>query len=158
METVATTELLPLPPFRGGAIFNVSVDSPPWEGETEEDRAARVNRNVNRAQRRANEAALAMAEAQLDSQGRPRQLHRNLDDEFIHVDGHDVYKTPSANLAMAANELAWLPQTSEVAKVAAMLKAVHCQVNEIRQDQGPSYLSGTLEWGTPSKHQNKARR
>jgi len=34
METIAetTTELLPLPPFRGGAIFNVSVDSPPRNG------------------------------------------------------------------------------------------------------------------------------
>ena len=68
---------------------------------------------------------------QLDSQGRPRQLHRNLDNEFVHVDGHDVYNTPSANLAVAANELAQLPQTPEVAKVTAMLKAAHCQVNEI---------------------------
>ena len=51
METVTetTTELLPLPPFRGGAIFNVSVDSLLREGEIEEDRAARVNRNVNHA-------------------------------------------------------------------------------------------------------------
>ena len=63
---------------------------------------------------------------QLDSQGRPRQLQRNLDDEFVRVDGHDVYKTPSTNLAVAANELTWLPQTPEVAKVATMLKAVHC--------------------------------
>ena len=110
METIAetTTELLPLPPFRGGAIFNVSVDSPPWEGETEEDHATHVNRNINRAQCRANEPGLAMAEAQLDSQGRPHQLQRNLDDEFVHVDGHDVYKTPSANLAVATNGLARL--------------------------------------------------
>ena len=56
---------------------------------------------------------------QLDSQGRSRLLQRNLDDEFVRVDGHDVYKTPSANLAVAANELARLPQTPEVAKVAA---------------------------------------
>ena len=63
---------------------------------------------------------------QLNSQGRRHQLQRNLDDEFVHVDGHDVYKTPSANLAVAANELARLPQTPEVAKVAAMLKAAHC--------------------------------
>ena len=83
-----------------------------------------------------------MAEAQLDSQG--RTLQRNLDDEFVHVDGHDVYKTPSANLAMAANELAWLPQTPEVAKVTAMLKAVHCQVNEIRQEQRPSYSTTSI--------------
>ena len=65
-----------------------------------------------------------MAEAQLDSQGRP--LQRNLDDEFVRVDGHDAYKTPSANLAVATNELAQLLQTPEVAKVATMLKAVHC--------------------------------
>ena len=131
-ETVAktTTALLPLPPFRGGTIFNVSVDSPPRNGKTEEERTTRENQNVNRAQRQANEIALAMAEQQLDSQGRP--LQRNLDDEFVHVDGHDVFKTPSANLAVAANELAQLLQMPEVAKVIALLKAVHCQVNEIR--------------------------
>ena len=109
METVVemTTELLLPPPFRGGAIFNVSVDSPPQEWETEEDRATRVNRNVNCAQRRANKAALAMVEAQLDLPGRPLQC--NLDDDFFRVGGHDVYKTPSANLVVAANELARLP-------------------------------------------------
>ena len=63
---------------------------------------------------------------QLDSQGRPHQLHRNLDDEFVRVDGHDIYRTPSANLVMAANELAQLEQTPKVAKVATMLKAAHC--------------------------------
>ena len=86
---------------------------------------------TNRAQRRANGATIVLVEAarngeQLDSQGRPRPLHRNLDDKFIRVDGHDVYKTPSANLAMAANELARLEQTLEVTKVATMLKATHC--------------------------------
>ena len=83
-----------------------------------------------------------MVEAQLDSQGRPLQC--NLDDEFVYVDGHDVYKTPSANLAVVANELAQLPQTPEVAKVAAMLKAAHCSVNEIRQDQRPSYSTTSI--------------
>ena len=68
---------------------------------------------------------------QLDSQGRPHPLQRNLKDEFVRVDGHDVYKTPSANLAMAANELAWLEQMPEVTKVTKMLKVAHCQVNEI---------------------------
>ena len=78
---------------------------------------------------------------QLDSQGRPHPLQRNLKDEFVRVDGHDVYKTPSANLVVAANELAWLPQTLEVA---TMLKAAHCQVNEIRQDQRPSYSMSSI--------------
>ena len=81
---------------------------------------------------------------QLNSHGRPRPLQCNLNDEFVHVDGHDVYKTPSANLAMATNELAQLPQTSEVAKVATMLKEAHCQVNEIRQDQRPSYSTSSI--------------
>ena len=51
METVAETATMqpPFPPFRGGAIFNVSVDSPPQEEETEEDRVAHVNRNINHA-------------------------------------------------------------------------------------------------------------
>ena len=62
-----TTTQPPFLPFHAGGIFNVSVDTPSRNGETKEERAARVNRNVNRAQRRANEAALAMAEAQLDS-------------------------------------------------------------------------------------------
>ena len=65
-----------------------------------------------------------MAEQQLDSQGRP--LQRNLDKEFLRVDGHDVFKTPSANLVVAANELARLPWTPELAKVSTMLKAAHC--------------------------------
>jgi len=45
MEIVAetTTELLLPPPFHGGAIFNVNIESPPWNGETEEEHAARKN-------------------------------------------------------------------------------------------------------------------
>ena len=74
MEIVTDTATVqpPFPPFRGGGIFNVSIDSPPRDGETDEDRIARVNRNANRAQRRANEVAIVLAEAahngeQLDS-------------------------------------------------------------------------------------------
>jgi hypothetical protein len=141
MEIVAETATVqpPFPPFRGGGIFNVSINSPPWDGQTDEDHAARVNRNANRAQCRANEATIVLAEAasngeQLDSQGRPRPLRRNLDDEFVRVNDHDVYKTPSANLVVAANELARPKQTPEVTKVAAMLKATHYQLNEIRQE------------------------
>ena len=64
-------------------------------------------------QRQANEATIVLAKAahngeQLDSQGRPLPLCRNLNDELFRVDGHDVYKTPHANLVVAANELARL--------------------------------------------------
>ena len=53
METLAKTfsDQFLLPPFRGGAIFNVRIDSPPRNGKTEEERVARENRNINRAQR-----------------------------------------------------------------------------------------------------------
>ena len=63
-ETIAETAAIqpPFPPFRGGRIFNVSIDSPPWDGETDEDRIAHVNRNANHAQHRANEAAIVLAE------------------------------------------------------------------------------------------------
>ena len=49
-ETLAETfsEQLLLPPFRGGMIFNVSIDNPPQNGKTEEERVARENQNVNR--------------------------------------------------------------------------------------------------------------
>ena len=70
--------------------------------------------------------AKAARNEQLDSQGRPCPLQRNLDDEFVRVDDHDVYKTPSANLAVATNELTRLPQTPKVAKVIGMLKVAHC--------------------------------
>ena len=48
-ETVAETTAVqpPFPPFCGGEIFNVSIDSPPRDGETNEDHAAHVNRNAN---------------------------------------------------------------------------------------------------------------
>ena len=49
--TETTTVQPPFPPFGGGGIFNVNVDSPPWDGETNEDRAICVNKNTNRAQR-----------------------------------------------------------------------------------------------------------
>ena len=95
---------------------------------------------------------------QLDSQERPRLLYRNLDDEFVRVDGHNVYKTPSANLAMVANELARLEQTLEVTKVTAMLKAAHCQVNKIRQDQGPSYSTSSNHRSTTPRSNRRPSR
>jgi len=82
-EIVAKTAAVqpPFPPFRGGGIFNVSINNPARDRETDEDCVARVNRSANRVQCRENEAAIVLAGAarnreQLDSQGRPRPLHR----------------------------------------------------------------------------------
>ena len=59
---------------------------------------------------------------------------------------------------MAANELARLPQTPEVAKVSTMLKAVHYQVNEILQDQRPSCSTSTIRQSTTPRSNRRPNR
>lgn len=44
------------------------------------------------------------------------------------VDGHEVHLTPSANLAVAMNEIGRLPLSLEVKKARAALKTVMVQV------------------------------
>ena len=52
METLAETfsEQLLLPSFWGGAIFNVSIDSPPRNGETQPGHISTENRTPNRTE------------------------------------------------------------------------------------------------------------
>jgi hypothetical protein len=47
----------------------------------------------------------------------------NLIDAFLQVDGHEVLLTPSANHAVAMNELSRFPAMLEVTKATATLKA-----------------------------------
>jgi len=47
------------------------------------------------------------------------------------VDNQQVEQTPSANLAVATHESAWLPPMPEVLKTQALLKAAQVQVNDI---------------------------
>ena len=54
------------------------------------------------------------------------------------VGDQPVYQTPSANLAIAFNELDKLPHTLEVEKVRAHIIAAQVLVNEFRND-APSY-------------------
>jgi len=75
------------PPQRGDLVLNVSNDEPVVEGETDEQRQQREQRNADHAQRRADEE---------------RQLApNNLGDAFVMVKNQQVYKTPSANVAVA---------------------------------------------------------
>ena len=60
-----------------------------------------------------------------------------------------VYQTPSANLAIAFNELDKLPHTPEVEKVRAHIIAAQVQVNEFWND-APSY-------STTSAHCHRSR-
>ena len=75
------------PPRRGDLVFNVSNDEPVVDGETDEQRQQREQRNADRAQWRVDE------ERQL--------IPNNLDDAFYMVGNHQVFKTPSANVAVA---------------------------------------------------------
>ena len=102
-----------------GMIFHVSHDSVTKEGETAEERDARLAKNANHQRRRDTKAA---PEADEDGHGLPR-LQCNLEKAFDMVGDQPVYQTPSANLAVAFNELDKLHHTSEVEKVRAHIIA-----------------------------------
>ena len=97
----------------------VSHDSVAIDGETSVQRREREAKNTDR-QRRRNEEAENATQA---TRGGPPPLARNLQQEFLMVDNQRVEQTPSANLAAATHELDRLPQTSEILKIQALLKA-----------------------------------
>ena len=55
------------------------------------------------------------------------------------VGNQEVEQTPGANLTVANHELDRLPQTPEVLKVRALLKAAQVQVNQLRNEQASSH-------------------
>ena len=97
------------PPRRGDLIFNVSNDEAVVDGETDEQKQLREQRNADRARRRADE------EWQL--------VPHNLSDAFDMVGDHPVYKTPSANVAVAMANLDRLPDTPECQGVRFSIRA-----------------------------------
>ena len=97
------------PPRRGDLIFNVSNDEPVVEGETEEQKQLRELRNADRARRHVDEE---------------RQLApHNLSVAFDIVGDQPVYKTPSANVAVAMANLDRLPDTPECQGVRSSIRA-----------------------------------
>ena len=97
------------PPRRGDLIFNVSNDEPVVDGETDEQKQLREQCNADRARRRVDE------EQQL--------VPHNLSDAFDMVGDHPVYKTPSANMAVAMANLDRLPDTPECQGVQSSIRA-----------------------------------
>ena len=107
-------------------IFHFSHDSVTKERETTEERNARLAKNVDRQRRRDAEAA-----PEADEDGRSPSFHqRNLEEAFDMVGNQLVYQTPSANLAIAFNELDKLRHTPDVEKVHAHIIAAQVQGNE----------------------------
>ena len=74
------------------------------------------------------------------------------------VDNQQVEQTPSANLAMATDELASLPPMLEVLKIQTLLKAAQVQVNDIR-NPAPSFLTASARSRNPrGSHHNGGSR
>ena len=138
----------------------ISANSAAHNGETDAQRAVREERNADRAQRRAEANAAATATNAnpgvatygdaAHNQGGHR-VTRNLNEEFIQVDGHEVLLTPSTNLTIAMNELGRLAPSPELAKATAMLKAAVVQVNENRQNQAPSHSTSSNRSAGPRR-------
>jgi hypothetical protein len=99
-------------------------EDPPAGGETDQQRRERQQRNADRAQRRIDEdARLAQQQADRDQQEadaaarRNRLQGRNLNDAFDMVGNRPVFKTPSANVAVAIESLKRLPDTPEIQNI-----------------------------------------
>ena len=75
-------------------INAISNDEPPAVGETEQERLAREARNIDRFNRR-------QAEAEAEEEARRiRVLPRDLNNAFDRVGDKQVFRTPSANVAV----------------------------------------------------------
>jgi hypothetical protein len=61
-----------------------------------------------------------------------RDIHRDLTDAFDMCDNQQVFKTPSANIAVTMNELNKLPKSLALDTVKVYLKAAIVQVNDRR--------------------------
>lgn len=99
----------------------VSPDEVPPPDGTEGHSADHEARNAARAQRR---IQYDKQERRLmrDIGGPGLHLYRNLADEFVHVDDQMAAPTPSANLAITANERDTLDLSPQVNRVKVFLK------------------------------------
>jgi hypothetical protein len=124
-------EFLAFPPNFEGIVFTVSNDEPPHDGETDQERVAREKRNADHRARRVD---LENTEEDVANAGvgGQRDIHRDLADAFNMCDNQQVFKTPSANIAIAMNELNKFPESPTLDTVKAYLKAAIVQVNESR--------------------------
>jgi hypothetical protein len=133
---------LAFPPSFRGAVFTVSNDEPPCDGETDQERVAREERNTNRRARR---VGLENAEEDVADigAGGQRDICHDLADTFDMCDNQQVFKTPSANIVVTMNELNKLPESLALDIVKAYLKAATVQVNERRTPTPSASTTGS---------------
>ena len=126
-------------------ISVVSLDSESFDGEDDQQCADHLHRNTLRADRQANEEVIRQGKEDLENAERrnPRvgrrrpspPRPRNLENEFIlNYDGHQVFATPSANMAAILQVFEGLPQTPEIKKVRARLHIAATQAEGLRRE------------------------
>jgi hypothetical protein len=85
----------------------VSNDEPPAVGETEQERLAREARNIDRFNRR-------QIKVEAEEEARCIRVQpRDLNNAFDGVGDKQVFRTPSANVAVAMATMQRLPNTPE---------------------------------------------
>ena len=121
------------------------MDSESFNSEDDQQRAKRLHRNGLHTDHRANERVIFQAEEDLDNderrnprvaRRRPSPLRpRNLENEFVlDYDGHQVFATPSANMAAVLQVFEGLPQTPEIEKACALLHVAATQAQDLRRE------------------------
>jgi hypothetical protein len=115
-------EFLTFPPNFGGAVFAVSNNEPPHDGETNQERVSREERNADHSAQKVN-LENAEEDAADAGAGGQRDIRHDLADAFDMCDNQQVFKTSSANIAIAMNELNKLPESPALDAVKAYLKA-----------------------------------
>jgi hypothetical protein len=108
--------ILRFPPRRGDMVLNVSNDEPTVVGETDELRQLREQHNANCAEHRQHEA-----EEEETCRRGPRP--RDLANAFDRVGDRQVFRTPSANVAIVVANLDRLPDMAENHAVREDIKA-----------------------------------
>jgi hypothetical protein len=115
-------EFLAFPPGFGGVVLTVSNDEPPLDGETDQERVARKERNTDRRAQRV-DLENTEEDAADAAMGGQRDIHRDLTDAFNMCDNQQVFKTPSTNIVVAMNKLNKLLESPALDTVKAYLKA-----------------------------------
>ena len=118
-------------------VFNISNDELFIDRETDKQRQQHEQRNADRAHRRADEEQHQL-------------VPNNLDDAFDVVGNQQVFKTPSANVAVAMANLDRLPNTPEYQGVwtnirAHLIAAMGQTVDLLRRVQALSYIEVTSD-------------
>jgi hypothetical protein len=109
------------PPGFGGVVFAVSNDEPPRNGETDQERVAREERNADRRARRVN-LENAKEDAADAGVGDQCDIRCDLTDAFDMCDNQQVFKTPSTNTAITMNVLNKLSKSPALDAIKAYLK------------------------------------